>query len=631
MDARPYGRSTCAKPHPSDDLTGCPEVQGLEFVRQPCWLVRVTPGSPSFQTLWCNSAASQNFGRLFTRPEHAKVVAALPQAAKELYIQVADRLHDTIVPFPLMVNGKKEVFVLSQWVDLGQEVQPDAIRAGSMMLQTPIHSFLFNASGKLLLANLQATGSLKAKGSTSPLHQNSSLESSCTQLKEDQQKIMQEKEKLLREQQGLQDQLKKALELHLHPKTSVDTETIADKVVSMFDDILQGKTVEMPDMLGLRNAANNAKDLRQPVNLQEQLMNKSGLSKDVGAAMMEMLQGDSNSGAKRWAKLKPDKRMMSGLRPRNSEAGFTGSLDGFRPGRGSLYRDSSGALLVQSGNADDAEVDRPLTPAVERLLEAASDPSNFKFNMYELTEASENRPLSTLAFFLFTDTGLMEMFNLSKPKLVHLLNRFENGYPENPYHNRSHAASVLQMMHLLIHNGLIQQGILDGITMLACYFAAIIHDYDHQGLNNDFLIKTRHPLAILYNDASPNENHHVAGAYNVLLSDRQTNFAEDMSNEDRNIFRASVIELVLGTDMKKHFGFVSQFQVALKCADLGHLTTMRDVHKRWVDALTEEFFQQGDKERKQGMKISPLMDRNETAGMIKSQARFWPSHNDAHL
>ena len=63
-----------------------------------------------------------------------------------------------------MVKGKKEVLVLSQWVDLGQAVQPDAIRAGSMMLQTPIHSFLFNSKGTLLLANIQATGSLKSKG-----------------------------------------------------------------------------------------------------------------------------------------------------------------------------------------------------------------------------------------------------------------------------------------------------------------------------------------------------------------------------------------------------------------------------------------------------------------------------------
>ena len=46
-------------------------------------------------------------------------------------------------------------------------------------------------------------------------------------------------DRLLQEQQALKDRLKKAVELHLHPKTSVDTATIADKVISMFDDMLQ--------------------------------------------------------------------------------------------------------------------------------------------------------------------------------------------------------------------------------------------------------------------------------------------------------------------------------------------------------------------------------------------------------
>lgn len=101
--------------------------------------------------------------------------------------------------------------------------------------------------------------------------------------------------------------------------------------------------------------------------------------------------------------------------------------------------------------------------------------------------------------------------------------------------------------------------------MRACWCSAIIHDYSHQGLNNDYLIKTRHPLAILYNDASPNENHHVAGAYSLLMSEPQFSFADDMTAEDKNVFRASVIELVLGTDMKKHFGFVSQFQARRSC------------------------------------------------------------------
>ena len=49
------------------------------------------------------------------------------------------------------------------------------------------------------------------------------------------------------------------------------------------------------------------------------------------------------------------------------------------------------------------------------------------------------------------------------------------------------------------------------------YWAALVHDYDHKGLNNDFLIRTAHPLAITYSDQSPLENHHIAAATRVFL------------------------------------------------------------------------------------------------------------------
>ncbi len=43
-----------------------------------------------------------------------------------------------------------------------------------------------------------------------------------------------------------------------------------------------------------------------------------------------------------------------------------------------------------------------------------------------------------------------------------------------------------------------------------CVNAAAMHDYDHPGLSNDYLIKSRHKLAILYNDVSPLEMSHVS-------------------------------------------------------------------------------------------------------------------------
>ena len=62
--------------------------------------------------------------------------------------------------------------------------------------------------------------------------------------------------------------------------------------------------------------------------------------------------------------------------------------------------------------------------------------------------------------------------------------------------------------------------------------------------------------------------------------------------------------------------------MALKCADLGHLASPRDVHKKWVERLEEEFFRQGDREKQNGLSVSPLMDR-EKNGITKSQVGFF--------
>jgi hypothetical protein len=85
-----------------------------------------------------------------------------------------------------------------------------------------------------------------------------------------------------------------------------------------------------------------------------------------------------------------------------------------------------------------------------------------------------------------------------------------------------------------------------------------VHDYDHGGLTNDYLIASGHDLALLYNDRAPLESHHAAAAFR-LLRRPEYNFLAALSAAEQARFRKLVIDMVLATDMKQHFAILSQF------------------------------------------------------------------------
>ena len=108
----------------------------------------------------------------------------------------------------------------------------------------------------------------------------------------------------------------------------------------------------------------------------------------------------------------------------------------------------------------------------------------------------------------------------------------------NAYHNSIHAADVCQSLNyifrqncvmnrvfkwppfdlnspsfILMRPGLppfnpkqlfinLQKNWLDDLEIMAALFAAIIHDVSHTGFTNNYHIKTKSELAILYNDRS---------------------------------------------------------------------------------------------------------------------------------
>lgn len=181
-------------------------------------------------------------------------------------------------------------------------------------------------------------------------------------------------------------------------------------------------------------------------------------------------------------------------------------------------------------------------------------------------------PLVFAECFIFHElTAALEMS--LDPVLVYMRALTRGYINENPYHNALHAADVLQGFHVMLvwlqcnkggrqlpgnaggeglggsasfgANGLkgarsfapsgsgsfgpgggggmmlgesgggpgggtAGTDLLSSYDVLAGLFAAAIHDYQHPGVSNAFLVRTKHPIALRYNDMAVLENHHVS-------------------------------------------------------------------------------------------------------------------------
>ncbi|KAM4626833.1 dual specificity calcium/calmodulin-dependent 3',5'-cyclic nucleotide phosphodiesterase 1A-like isoform 2-T2 [Discoglossus pictus] len=271
------------------------------------------------------------------------------------------------------------------------------------------------------------------------------------------------------------------------------------------------------------------------------------------------------------------------------------------------------------------------------VIAALKDIDQWFFDVFALSEASGEHALKFMVYELLTRYDLINRFKIPVPCLASFVDALEAGYNKhkNPYHNLVHAADVTQTVHyIILHTGIMHW--LTELEILALIFAAAIHDFEHNGTTNNFHIQTRSDVAILYNDRSVLENHHVSAAYRIMQDDEMNIFA-NLSKDDWRDLRALVIEMVLSTDMSCHFQQIKTMRntlqqpegidkakamsLILHAADISHPSKSWDMHQRWTNLLMEEFFQQGDKEAALGLPFSPLCDRKATM-VAQSQIGF---------
>lgn len=68
----------------------------------------------------------------------------------------------------------------------------------------------------------------------------------------------------------------------------------------------------------------------------------------------------------------------------------------------------------------------------------------------------------------------------------------------------------------------------------------------------------------MYNDHSVLENHHVASAWKLLVSDDRFNFLSHLEVAEFKRLRYLVVQLVLATDLKKHFDILAMFNAKVR-------------------------------------------------------------------
>uniref|UniRef100_A0A8C9W4Y5 Phosphodiesterase n=1 Tax=Scleropages formosus TaxID=113540 RepID=A0A8C9W4Y5_SCLFO len=287
------------------------------------------------------------------------------------------------------------------------------------------------------------------------------------------------------------------------------------------------------------------------------------------------------------------------------------------------------------------------TDKEDLLSKELEDLNKWGLNIFKVSEFSNNRPLTCIMYAIFQERDLMKTFKIPVDTFVTFMMTLEDHYHSDvAYHNSLHAADVAQSTHILLSTPALDAVFTD-LEILAAIFAAAIHDVDHPGVSNQFLINTNSELALMYNDESVLENHHLAVGFK-LLQEEHCDIFQNLNKKQRQSLRKMVIDMVLATDMSKHMSLLADLKTMVEtkkvtssgvllldnytdriqvlrnmvhCADLSNPTKSLELYRQWTDRIMDEFFHQGDKERERGMEISPMCDKH-TASVEKSQVGF---------
>ncbi|XP_028330453.1 cGMP-specific 3',5'-cyclic phosphodiesterase isoform X3 [Gouania willdenowi] len=244
--------------------------------------------------------------------------------------------------------------------------------------------------------------------------------------------------------------------------------------------------------------------------------------------------------------------------------------------------------------------------------------------------------------FSFSDFELSDTETTLAASLCQWILSVKKNYRRNvAYHNWRHAFNTAQCMFALIKSGRMQSYLSD-LEVLALMIATLSHDLDHRGVNNSYIQRSDHPLAHLYCHSTM-EHHHFDQCL-MILNSPGNQILSGLSLDEYKATLKMIERAILATDlalyMKRRGEFFeltknSQFvweddnhrdllrSMLMTACDISAITKPWPVQKRIAELVATEFFEQGDKERRE-LNIEPidLMNREKRDKIPSMQVSF---------
>jgi len=268
-----------------------------------------------------------------------------------------------------------------------------------------------------------------------------------------------------------------------------------------------------------------------------------------------------------------------------------------------------------------------------------------------------------LLAFIFWRNRIHEIQGIDIPKLLQFVACIQEKYEFLPYHDIKHALEVTIKTNILIKclN-------LELEDRLSAILSAYSHDVGHEGLTNSFYKASNNPI-FMWSDSAALEHYHFMLA---LYEWKRNDFMLQCCSKKKRYIMATLKSNILATDLGeklvKHHLYTKKLKVfnkntnhqnryqfarcstnidllglnvtgfsenmrmdgikdevefvletTIKFADISNITLPHNLAVSMAKGVREEFFAQGDIERKRGYNISYGMDRTNATSFAQSQ------------